>query len=70
MIYIINSFEFRETNVSFSLDTNNKPESRKLERTIPLIQIVFDKLNRQWLFFLHTTLYTDHKGKVINSTLD
>ena len=43
MIYKINSFEFEETDVSFSLNTNNKPKSRKLEKTIRLIQIVSDK---------------------------
>ena len=39
MIYISNPFEFQETDVSFSLKTNCKPKSRKLEKTIPLIQI-------------------------------
>ena len=46
MIYMISSFEFQGTNVSFGLDTNNNPKSRKFEGTIPLIQIVSDKLNR------------------------
>ena len=50
MIYAINSFEFQETNVSLSLNTNNKPKSRKLQKTIPLIQIFSDKLS-QWLLF-------------------
>ena len=40
MIYMINSFEFQGTSVSFSLNANSKPKSRKLEKTIPLIQIV------------------------------
>ena len=35
MIYVINSLEFQETNVSFSLNTNKKPKSRKLDKTIP-----------------------------------
>ena len=47
---MINSFEFQETSISFSLYRNNKPKGRKLERTIPLIQIVSDKLS-QWLLF-------------------
>ena len=71
MIYMINSFEFQETNVSFSLDTNNEPKNRKLEKTTQLIQIVSDKSN-QWLLFAwksHTTLFVDHKGKVINIIL-
>ena len=51
MIYVMNSFEFQETDVSFSLKTNCKPKSRKLEKTIPpLIQIASGKLN-QWLRF-------------------
>ena len=59
MIEIIDSFEFQEINVCFCLITNIKPESIKLEKTIPLIQIVSDKLS-QWLLCArkwHTTLY-------------
>ena len=49
MIYMINSFEFQKTSVSFSLKTNCKPKSRKkLEKTMTLIQIASDTLN-QWL---------------------
>ena len=48
MIYMINSFEFQETDGFQSLKTNYKAKSRKLEKTIPLIQIALDKLN-QWL---------------------
>ena len=43
MIYMINFFEFQETNVSFSLKTICKPKSRKLEKTIRLILIASDK---------------------------
>ena len=46
MIYMIDSFEFQETEVSFSLKTNCKPKTRKLEKAIPLIQIASDKLNQ------------------------
>ena len=50
MNYTISSFEFQETGDSFSLKINCKPESRKLEKTIPLIQVASDKLD-QWLLF-------------------
>ena len=43
MIYMINSFDFKKL-MAFSLKTSYKPESRKSEKTIPLIQIVSDKL--------------------------
>ena len=39
MIYMINSFEFQGTDGFYSLKTNYKTKSRKLEKTIPLIQI-------------------------------
>ena len=45
MIYMINSFDFQEPDVSFSLKTNCDLEIRKLEKTVPLIQIDSDKLN-------------------------
>ena len=52
MIHMINSFEFQETNVnvSSSLKTNYKPKSRKLEKTIPIIQIAMEKLDQCLLF--------------------
>ena len=37
MIYMINSFEFQETDGFYSLKTNYKHKSRKLEKTISLI---------------------------------
>ena len=37
IIYVISSFEFQKTTISLSPNTNNKPKSRKLEKTIPLI---------------------------------
>ena len=43
MVYMINPYEFQETDASFSLDTNNKRKSRQFEKTIPLIQIISDK---------------------------
>ena len=70
---MINSFEFQESNVSFSLNTNNKPKSRKLEKTILLIQIFSDKLGQIELLFAwkeHTTFYIDHECKVINFILN
>ena len=48
MVYMISSLELQKNNVCFSLNTNNKPKSRKLEETMPVIQIVPHKLN-QWL---------------------
>ena len=50
MIYLINSFEFQEINDFYSLKTNFKPKSKKVKKTIPLIQIASEKLN-QWLLF-------------------
>ena len=50
MIYIINFVEFQETDVSFSSNTNDKPDSIKFETTVPLIEIVSDKLG-QWFLF-------------------
>ena len=50
MIYMINSIEFQETNGFYSLTTDCKPKSRKLEKTVPHIQIALAKLN-QWLLF-------------------
>ena len=50
MIYMINSFEFQETNRFHSLKTSYKPKKRKSEKTIPLIQTALDKLN-EWLLF-------------------
>ena len=44
MIYMINSFEFQETNFSSSLKANYKLKIRKLEKTVPLIRIASDKL--------------------------
>ena len=51
MIYMINSFECQENDFSFSLNTNEKPKSTKLEKTILLIQIFSDRLS-QWLLFV------------------
>ena len=55
IIYVIDSFEFQETNVPFSLNTNNKPISRKLEKTIPLIKTFSYKIS-QWLLSISMEL--------------
>ena len=57
MIYTINSFEFQETDVFLSLNTNNKPKKRKLEKIIALFQTVSEKLS-QWLPFVWRSLFT------------
>ena len=41
MVYMTNSFGFQDTNISFSLNINNKPQSNKLQKAT--IQIVSDK---------------------------
>ena len=39
MVCMINFFEFQKTDVSFSINTNNKAKSSRLEKTMSLIQI-------------------------------
>ena len=73
MVYMINSFEFLESDAHYSLNTKYKPRSRELEKTMPLIQIVSAKLQLVVAVCMKITyhfMYIDHEGKIISLILN
>ena len=68
MIYMINSFEFQETNGFYSLKTKYKPKSRKLEKTIPPDSNCLRQIRPVAAVCMEIThhLHIDHNGKVIS----
>ena len=66
IIYVTNSFEFQGTNIFCSLNTNNKPNSIKLEKTIasdsnflrlikPVLAVCMKKNNNNIPLYISTT---------------